>query len=315
MNGENVVVCGPMIGEFGWELMGFSSIVRAIKADDAFNSYKFIVMSRAGHYPIYQGVVDLFVPLPTWYTSLGLESASYGAVGLTSQIYSELIKYLRRFYKGAKDVHEFRTPTRHEPNFPEIYQHVFTKLIPTDGARHVRDNLLKDTNGGPILVVMPRYRVGVKQSDNEEFSQARNWHPLYWQHVINKLLEDGYTIAVCGTMNGIPQINYDLPNLIPVFSIDPIYIMDVTLAFMEKAMCTICSQSGGTHLSLQANTPTWVLGHERVRHSINCNPLETVCAYLETDLPYSNVLPEVALNSINQFISFLIDRKKGERDV
>lgn len=311
MKGENVVVCGPFVGELGWELMGFSGIVRAIKSDEIFNPWEFVVMSRAGHYPLYRGVADLFVPLPSWYTSLGLESASYGAVGLTIEIYSELLRYLRRFYKNATTVHEFRTPTYHEPNFVEVYRHVYNKLTPTDGARQVRDGLLADVTPGPIVVVMPRYRAGVTQQGNDEFSQARNWHPLYWQYVIDKLSKKGFVVAVSGTRNGIPQIDYNLPNVIPVFSIDPLYIMDVTLAFMEKALCTVCSQSGGTHLSLQAGCPTWVLGHERVRHSIQCNPLETVCAYLETGLPYSNVLPEVALNSIMQFIQYLTEEREN----
>lgn len=315
MKGENVVACGPFLGEFGWELGYFSSIVRAIKADDNFKGFKFLVFSRAGHYPIYHGVADLFVPLPTWYTSMGLEGASYGAVGLTSEIWGNLIKYLRRFYKGAKKVHEFRPPPYHEPNFADVYRHVFTKLMPTPGAREVRDTLLRDVKGKDIIVLMPRYRVGVMQGENEEFSQSRNWHPLYWQYVINRLSNDGFIVVVSGTPNGVPPIDYNLPNVLPLFTVDPTYIMDVTLAFMEVARCTVCSQSGGTHLALQANCPTWVLGHERLRHSVHCNPLETICAYLETDLPYSNVVPEVAYESITQFIKFLTEKGKEKENV
>ena len=102
MKGELVVACGPFVGELGWEMFGFSSVVRAIKQDDTFAGYKTLVMTRAGHYPIYRGVADLLVPLPSWYTSLGLEGASYGAVGLTAELFGELIRYFRRFYKGAE---------------------------------------------------------------------------------------------------------------------------------------------------------------------------------------------------------------------
>ena len=313
MKGEQVVACGPYIGEFGWELMGFSSVVRAIKQDDMFQDFKFLVMSRAGCYPIYQGVADMFVPLPSWYTSLGLEAASYGAVGLTLELYGELLKYFRRFYRNSEFVHEFRTPLGHCPDFITVYRHVFQQLRATDGARQIRNNLLSDIETkAPVIVVMPRYRTGVTQFDNDEFSQARNWHPLYWQFVIGKLIEDGFIVAVCGTMNGIPQINYNLPNVIPVFSIDPTYIMDVTLAFMEIALCTVCSQSGGTHLALQAGSPTWVLGHERVRHAEECNPLGVPCAYYECDLPYNSVYPEDAYPSILQFVEYINNKKEGE---
>ena len=78
MKGEKVLAVGPFIGEFGWELMGFSSIIRFMRTDPTFNGYKIAVFSHAGRYPIYHNFVDLFVPLPSWYTNYGFPQASYG---------------------------------------------------------------------------------------------------------------------------------------------------------------------------------------------------------------------------------------------
>lgn len=291
--------------ELGWELMGWSGYIRYLSKQEAYKEYKVFVMTHPGRYPIYHDFAHQIVPLPNWYLKYGLESASYDAVGITPEIYSELIKYFRRFYYDdteSQNFFEVRPPRGHTMELLRLQPQLFKKLSPTEIGINIRNNLLGGAVYNNIVVVMPRYRIGVTQDGNQDFSLSRNWHPLYWQELIKYLSNDGYLVVVAGTRNGIPDINYNFPNVINLSALDSTYILDTTLAFMEVAIGNICSQSGGTHLSLQAYCPTWCLGHEKQRHAIDCNFLKTPCMFLECGLPYSIAPFELVYESVSGFL-------------
>lgn len=315
MKAERVIAAGPFLGELGWELSGFSGAIRYMKTDPQFSQYKFVVMSYAGRYPIYHDFADLFIPLPSWFTNLGLVQSSYEATSISPQMYGDLIKYMHRFFTAAEVV-EVRTPRGHTFDFIGTRRQAWNRLCSSVIGRAIRDNIIGDrAMFSDVLVVMPRYRTGVSQyGDNTEFSDSRNWPPMYWDYVLSNLVSMGYLVVVAGTKNGIPNLDYSkYSNLINLSAIDPLYLMDTTLAFMEIAVGTVCSQSGGTHLSLQAQCPTWVLGHEKQRHAVDCNPLTTPCIYLECGLPYSSVDPQKALGSILEFVDVIKTNIHGKR--
>ena len=312
--GEKIVAAGPFIGELGWELMGFSGIVRYLKNQDVYKDHKFLVMTHQSRYPIYHDFADQIVPLPSWFTNAGYESASYDAIGLHPLIYGDLIKYFRRFYPDNLDeLYELRPPRGHNTDFRLLHPHAWRRLASSKLGKDIRESIIGKDLNRKLFVVMPRYRVGVHQGGNSEFNDARNWHPLYWQELIARLSNDGHILVIAGTKNGIPPINYNIPGVINLSNLDSAYLMDATLAFMEIATGTICSVSGGTHLSVQAACPTWILGHERYRHTIECNPLETPCMFLEAGLPYSNVNVEQAYSSVSDFIELISERVHTDR--
>ncbi len=311
---ERVLACGPILGELGWNLFAFSGIARFLKKSSPYQNHTCLVMANKGHYPIYQ-FADQFVPIPSWFDNYNFISASYDMPNMPAEVYGNLIKYFRRFYyEECKEVFEFRTPRTHTFTLVQTHKQYFEKLTPTADGIFLRDALLKNfPDDKEILVVMPRYRVMPEEAQfgENKFNDMRNWPPLFWQDLIMKLLNDGYLLVIAGTQNGIPPINYNLPNVINLANLDSTYIMDTTLAFMEVALGTIGSQSGGTHLALQAGSPTWVLGHEVQRHAVDCNPLKTPCVYCDSGLPYANIFPDVAYGSIQQFITHVKENIKG----
>lgn len=308
INKSKVLACGPILAELGWELFAFSGIIRFLNKHSLYKNHTCLVMANKGHYPIYQ-FADQFVPIPSWFDNYGFISASYDMPNMPADIYGNLIKYFRRFYyEECKEVFELRTPRTHTFTLVQTNKQYFEKLTPTGDGIFLRDALLKNfPKDKEILVVMPRYRVMPEEAQfgENKFNDMRNWPPLFWQDLIARLLNDGYLLVIAGTQNGIPPINYNLPNVINLANLDSTYIMDVTLAFMEVALGTIGSQSGGTHLALQACSPTWVLGHEVQRHAVDCNPLKTPCVYCDSGLPYANIFPEVAYESVKQFIEHI----------
>jgi len=308
MKGEKIVAAGPFLGEVGWDCFGWSGVIRHLKSLPIYSGHKFMAMSYQNRYPLYHSFVDYFIPLPSWFTNCGFQQASYDVIGMPPEMYGNLIKYFRRFYRDS-DYFELRPPRGHTFDFFTINNQSFEKLHPSEFGISVRDQLLKlvKYDGRDILVLFPRYRKGVIQNGSSSFSDARNWNPAYWERLIKMLISDGFLVVIAGTKNGIPDIDYDLPNLINLSNVCNDYIMDVALAFMDIAVCSITSQSGGTHISMQAACPTWTLGHERYRHAIECNFLKTPCSYLESGLPYSNIQPEQAYKSI---IGFIFEVKK-----
>ena len=316
--GEKVVAAGPDIGELGWCLSGFSGAVRYIKSDSQYRSHKFVVFSYPGRYPIFHDFANLIVPLPNWFTNLGLPQASYDCVGITPEIYGDLIKYFRRFYYKAEDVLELRPPRGHTWDIVHGFAQAWNKLSPTELGRNISNHLLM-TNGlmdKDIMVVMPRYRVGISQKDasgrnNTVFSDNRNWPPAYWQDLIVNLARD-FVVVVSGTKNGTPPLPMNIPNVINLSSFDPVKLMDVTLAFMDKAVICVSSQSGGTHLGLQAMCPSWMMGFEKHRHSVLQNPLKTPCTFMEIPLPFV-VPPQEVYGSVIEFYKVVREQLHEKR--
>ena len=293
MKGKRVVACGPFYGELGWSLSGWSGAIRHVAFNNEYKDREFLVMDYAGRYPIYHDFATL-VPLPTWFTSAGLQQASYDVVGMNPDLYSKLIKYFRRFYEDADDVYEIRPPRGHTFEVVDGFTQNWVQLKPTMQMRSVREVMLNQTGmqDKDIVVVMPRHRKGVGQHHADgnldtSFSDSRNWPPPYWQELIVNLLKMDVCVVISGTRDGVPPLNIEHPNLIDLSYFDNVKLMDLTLAFMEKAMVCVSSQSGGTHLGLQAGCPSFIFGHEKQRHMVKSNPLNTAVCFFETPLPYT----------------------------
>jgi hypothetical protein len=88
--------------------------------------------------------------------------------------------------------------------------------------------------------------------------------------------------------------------------------MDVTLAFMDKAVICVSSQSGGTHLGLQAMCPSWIMGHEKHRHSVLQNPLKIPCTFMEIPMPYV-VPPQEVYKSVVEFFQVVKEQLHVKR--
>jgi hypothetical protein len=77
---------------------------------------------------------------------------------------------------------------------------------------------------------------------------------------------------------------------------------------MRRAKFTVTSQSGPTHISVQCETPSYIVGHESYRHSVAENYLDTPAMFRNVpEHVYAAITPEIMLEDIlgfNKQLSF-----------
>jgi len=318
---NSLVFCGPFLGEFGWELTHWMPHVRWLR-----NHYKnrhLIVASYSGRHPLYYGIANEFFPLPEWFLKEKYELDCFEAL-CPENVYGNLLKYFRAIYKSKfSEIIETRTPRGFNKILREMNHVSFDKLKASGSANKYCNDLIAKHNNKPCVILFARAverKMFLDITNNRPLPvealggrlPPRNWPRSNWEDLFEMLYakyNDKVTFVIGGTKNGncLTNIKNKYQDIIDLTNIDKAMSLDITMAFLNKAMLSISSQSGPTHLSVQCGCTSFVYGHEQQRHSIDDNPLKTPVVFLETPADKYNDPPYILYEEIDVLMEDLLN--------
>ncbi len=323
LTSNSIVFCGPFLGEFGWELTHWMPHVRWLR-----NHYKgkhLVVASYPGRHPLYYGIANEFLSLPKWFLENKYELDCFEAL-CPENVYGNLLKHFRGTYNNKfSEIIEQRTPRGFNKILREMNQVVFDKLKASDSANKHYNDLIAKHNNKPCVILFAR-AVGRKMfldiTNNRPLPiealggglPPRNWSRSNWEDLFKMLYSkysDRVTFVIGGTKGGncLTNIRDKYKDVIDLTDVDSAISLDITIAFLNKAMLSISSQGGPTHLSVQCGCTSFVYGHEQQRHAHDDNPLKTPVIFLETPADKYNDPPTILYDEISIVMDELLHKK------
>lgn len=277
--------------ELGWFISRWYGYLRWLKVKK-FPEHKLLLMTNIQYHPLVNDFVTYTIDLPDWFKQLNLDADSYEAPISNSppgsltppSVYTKLLEYLRQFYNSDSEDTIEVFPPRGYNLFTDYREQMFCKIT--------ADRLKFDR---PLVCVFPRKR---------ERGSVRNVPEFVWKEVVDKLQEK-FIVVLDGTPNGACLVDYpESETLINQISYSGEDKMDKTITFLNSAVCSLSSQSGSTHLSLACDCPSYIIGHEKERHTIQENRLNTPTSFrFVTD--YRAIDSYTVLRDIEDFIQKL----------
>lgn len=280
-------------GEFGWFISRWVGYLRHLKFE-VYKDHKFLLVCPIQYKPLVQDFVDVIVDLPDEFRELKLETDCFEAPlpnspagSLTPpKVYADMIAYMRQFCNREKTV---------EALPPRGCAFEVTNLLPQIFCKYSSPPINIDK---PIISVFPRYR---------DRSSNRNVPPFVWKEVVDSLVASGFLVVLGGTPNGsclADYINENVVNLIPYKEDDKLAQI---MGYLNNSICSLSSQSGLTHLSLACDTPSYIIGHEKERHTIEENRLDTPTSFRYVS-DYRAIDAQTILEDIQEFMKQLKDK-------
>ena len=250
-------------GELGWFLSRFQAHLRFLK-HHKYKDRKFILFTDLDYHIFVEDFVSYTIELPDWFYELGLERDCYEAPlsgsppgSLTPpKVYARLIEYFRTFYDYRKAIEIF--PPRGCTDIMNLMPQLFRKFI--------RPKITLDRE---IICVMPRGRARAPQRNVPEF---------VWKEVVEELRQY-FIVVLCGTPTGSYLSGYNAEGVINLIDYGGDDKMVRIVHYLNSAISSIRSQSGLTHVSLQCDCPSYIIGHEKVRHAREENKFDTPVSF------------------------------------
>lgn len=258
---HDVLLAGPWIGEFGWELFVWQAYIRSV----AHKYKKIIVSSRRGHEFLYEDFSTEFIPVDVPKDAL---SDSWFCRGVSDD-------FAEKLASGVK--HDARIPAK---NIGFLYHGDGTAQI-KDGFRQQKfikyksDSLDKSFD----IIIHPR---------NKNLGDKRNWSREKWQTLVDLLVKD-FSIAVIG--------NHEAHQLDNAEDYRNISIRD-SVSLINRTKLVVGQSSGPLHLASLSGTPhlVWSSEHNRNRYIDYWNPFKTP-VYFYSEMEW-NPTPEFIYNKI-----------------
>jgi len=326
LESNSVVFAGPFMGEFGWELSHWAPHVRWLRAQ--YKGKKLIVASYPGRQPLYSGSVDEFWALPEDFVSKKYDCDCFEALSEDGH-YAKLIEYFRTKLKfKPENVVWTKTPRGFNKVLRQNKHVIFKKLKPSGYAEQACQKLIGDYNNKPVVILFAR-EVSRKMfldinhnrpayvEDLPQGLPTRNWPRSHWEDMFEMLYarySKRITFAIGGTKGGNCLLNMasKYNDVIDLTSLDISESRDIPIAFLNQALCSISSQSGPTHISVQCGCPSFIYGHEQQRHAIDDNPLHTDVAFFATQLGLYNDPPDIVFKEASVYINALMVEKAAK---
>lgn len=328
LESNSVVFAGPFMGEFGWELSHWAPHVRWLRAQ--YKGKKLIVASYPGRQPLYYDSVDEFWQLPEDFVSKKYDCDCFEALSKDGH-YAKLIEYFRTELKSKykpENVIWTKTPRGFNKVLRQCNHVIFKKLEPSDYAEQSTRKLIENYGNKPVVILFAR-EVSRKMfldinhnrpayvEDIPQGLPTRNWPRSHWEDMFEMLYarySKKITFAIGGTKGGNCLLNIagKHNDVIDLTNLDISESLDITIAFLNQALCSISSQSGPSHVSVQCGCPSFIYGHEQQRHAIDDNPLHTDVAFFETQLGLYNDPPDIVFKEASIYINALMVEKAAK---
>lgn len=276
------------ISELGWFLQWTQGVWRFIK-HTKFKDLPFVVFMNPHLHAFVNDFVKYTIDFPKEFYNLGLEGDCFEAVvpgsppgSLTPpEVYADIISYIRTYYNPEKAIEIF--PPRGCNQFAQHFRQIF--------CRYTANKVNLDK---PIITVLPRKRARAPQRNVPEF---------IWYQVINELSKQ-FVVVLGGTPNGAACVDMEGENIINLIRYNEHDKTERLIEYLCSSVCSLSSQSGGTHISLLCDCPSYIIGHEKYRHSVELNRFNTPTAFREL-LDYRAIDVNTILNDVFTFLDRL----------
>jgi spore maturation protein CgeB len=333
MNNEiksnSLVFAGPFLGEFGWEISHWMPHIRWLRKQ--YPGRYLTTASYPGRQALYNNIINEFWPLPEWFVDEKYDCDCFEAL-CEPEEYGKLINYFHNKCQGNgkfSNIIQTRTPRGFNHILRSSNQVLFDKLTASEKPNETYKTLMSEYGNKPCVIIFARDvhrkmfldivnncpRSVSELSASGSFLPTRNWPRSHWQDLF-EMLYNKYSDRITFVIGGLKESNCltDMANKYNVINLADIGNLDLTIAFLNNALCCICSQSGPMHLSLHCKCPTFIYGHEEYRNAIEDNPLKTEVVHFTTELDKYNDSPELLFKDICVMIDDLIDRKSEDGD-
>jgi hypothetical protein len=305
----NTVFFGPMVGELGWACSRWHAWCRYRRFHE-FANLKSIVADYDWRYPLYSDFIDEFIPLPEWFTQMGLEQDCYEAVAPGSPagavmevgLYTRLTDWFKQYY-NPNTTWVVRPPRGCNFIIQERAKQMWKQLEASPQANAYADSLLAGKDLSRVFVLSGRKRARALD---------RNVPDQTWEAVVDVLTQHDMTVVITGTKHSsalVNKVGRNVINVIPRTGVDG---LDVLIALMRRAKMTITSQSGPTLISLLCETPSYIIGHEAERHSKTENFMDAPAMFRTVPYNvYAGITPDTILQDVFNFNNALEQAKQG----
>lgn len=294
----DTVFFGPMVGELGWSVSRWHAYCR-FRRFTQFEHCKSIAMDYDWRYPLYADFIDEYIPLPDWFVNLSLEQDCYEAVPPDSpagsvtptNVYMDLLAYCRQLYNPTT-TWPVRTPRGYNLFIQFAARQMWKNLEPSPQAQAYADSLLANAFGNVILI----------SGRARSRAPHRNVPEFVWSKLVDYLVRAGFTVVITGTKHSSALANKVGRNIINVIPRSGVDGLDVLIALLARTKISVTSQSGPTLVSLLCETPSYIVGHESKRHSVDENWLDTAAMFREVPHGiYTTITAEVMFEDIISF--------------
>lgn len=272
-NNEKILLVGPWIGEFGWELFTWQGFVRRISRDYD----KIIVVGKRGNKFLYEDFLNEYVPidLPPDVLSDSWFCRDKNMRIISTDFVNDMIKnieYTERlnpatvcngmFLMGGDGIARFNN------NF-----------INQDFVKYKSNTINKNFD----IVIHPR---------SKPLGVDRNWNKENWQELVN-FLKKRYTIAVVGNNEA-----FMLDDVVD-YRNSPI---EDTVSLFNRTKLVVGQSSGPLHLASLCGTRhlVWSEEYNRNRYIKYWNPFNTP-VYFYSEMGW-NPTPEFIYNKIIEIL-------------
>ena len=251
--GEKLLIAGPWVGEFGWELFAWQAYIRALSR----HYDTTVVICRESSQPLYADFADAFLPTPD-------------LTGLADSF----------FMHGVDTGDTLRKILQANPN----YLRQGTTLVPPRRLGMppftpcTQDEKFGDKQVTPEYITFGTpgdlthdYIFHVR---NRQLRRDDNWNIENWEKLRDKLQDSGASIACIGTLSEASHIpgTTDLrgTNLLEVFDV------------VRNSKCVFGPSSGPMHLAslCGARHVVWSKDGNRQRYMETWNPHNTPVLFL-----------------------------------
>ena len=168
-------------------------------------------------------------------------------------------------------------------------------------ALQERDYLLQQKGIQKWVCIFPRKRT---------LNPQKNWPEENWTKLMELIREKfGYGIILMGREEDTSLITKENDWFISTASIQTERALDLNLAFLEKSIASIGSESGGPFLSMLCGSPTFIMGgpdYEK-RYKKDENFLGTECCFIPKRR-YKHPYDEIA-NKVLDFLNALSEKE------
>jgi len=271
---EKAILVGPIVAEFGWEILRVAPHAIFHKLNNPNN--KFIILTRRDRFDIYGSLADKLISLKIDGDGTAYKANCFRLDGYSNDKYQLMVKRFRQKY---------------EEDY-EIVKHIFPKLkgrdfanknqFPQKKMKHnfyprVENELLVNSwipSDKPIIVLGPRFRNGM----------PRNWK--YWPELYDMIDSDPYfkkfTIVLCGKRpDYIPDNQNRFYDINDLNFDNNTSLIGVAIEIIRRAKICCGSQSGIPNLSNLLKTPTIQWGHQEFLHTKKYNIYNTPTYFLQ----------------------------------
>ncbi len=310
-NKKNVIF-GPIVGEFGWEIIVWSGFIRRFKLDNP--SVNVIVVTRENRKSLYEDIVDEVVGFeingdyktftPRTNTLMLLENNRKRKVG-TNDIIEGKVQALKEKYPDAEQICFNNVPHSQIPPLPLCES--YYEYNGTEKDKTVVQTIIDEYKDKKIVVVFSRHRRDLTE---------RNWAENNWTILYDRLkYESQYLFIISGVSPSYvrPESQDNVIVLEDIESVNPeASVLGMSIEFVKKAVATFGTESAGMHLSRSMRVPAIFIGEDKptsMSYHI-WNPYKTKSVAIAPD----NITPNIheyvisvnkVMNHLRQFLSSL----------